>query len=150
MDSGGSKNRRCTARMARSTHRGAPPLGPGFLVKAGYMELVKAGKVPQPSAEGLDIFAGNAVRVAFWAALGVVVVCAAIAPVLFAIRSEDGLTIIVSIVLVVVTWSAVIFSGTVIDLAVASVVYLASMVLFVAVFGVNRIVAAIKGERGQR
>jgi hypothetical protein len=95
----------------------------------------------------LDTFAGNAVRVAFWAALGVVVVCAAIAPVLFAIRSEDGLTIIVSIVLVVVTWSAVIFSRTVIDLAVASVVYLASMVLSVAVFGVNRIVAAIKGER---
>jgi hypothetical protein len=122
-------------------------IGTVILALGGYMELVKAGKAPQPSAEGLDIFAGNAVRVAFWAALGVVVVCAAIAPVLFAIRSEDGLTIIVSIVLVVVTWSAVIFSRTVIDLAVASVVYLASMVLSVAVFGVNRIVAAIKGER---
>jgi hypothetical protein len=85
-------------------------IGTVILALGGYMELVKAGKVPQPSAEGLDIFAGNAVRVAFWAALGVVVVCAAIAPVLFAIRSEDGLTIIVSIVLVVVTWSAVIFS----------------------------------------
>jgi hypothetical protein len=50
-------------------------------------------------------------------------------------------------VLVVVTWSLVYFSRTVIDLAVASIIYLASMVLSVTVFGVTRIIAALRGER---
>jgi hypothetical protein len=118
-----------------------------ILALGGYMELVKAGKVPQPSAEGLGNFAQSGILVTFWAALSVIVVCAAIAPVLFAVRSGDGLTIIVSIVLVVVTWSLVYFSRTVIDLAVASIIYLASMVLSVTVFGVTRIIAALRGER---
>jgi hypothetical protein len=121
-----------------------------ILALGGYMELVKAGKAPAPSydalqeaAQGLGLFGGSAILFLFWAAVTIVVICAAIAPLLFAIRSGDVLTVVVSIVLVVVTWLAVVFSRTVIDLAVASVIYLASMVLSVAVFGVTRVVAAI-------
>jgi hypothetical protein len=100
-----------------------------LLAFADYMELVKAGKVPSPVPEalqealrGVGIFGGGAILAGFWTLVGLAVACAALAPILFAVRSNDTLTIIVSIVLVVVTWAAAVFSRTVIDLAVASVI----------------------------
>lgn len=70
------------------------------------------------------------------AALGIVacVLCAALAPLLFAIRAEDGLTIVISIVLMIATWWLMFASRTMLDMTLAAVIYLANICLSGAVY----------------
>jgi hypothetical protein len=71
-------------------------------------------------------------------AISVIVVCAAIAPILYAARSGDVLTVLVSIVLTTAAIAVFITSKSAIQEILAVLVYLANTVLSVTVYAAHR------------
>lgn len=112
-----------------------------------YVALVLEGKIPPPDLAAVARSVSNTIGVVIEGgtttavALSFVIVAflAAIAPIVFALRSTDIITILISFVLVTVTWFIVFNSRTSIDLALAGIVYLSSMTLSSVVFAAERI-----------
>jgi hypothetical protein len=71
---------------------------------------------------------------------------AAIAPLIYAARSGDLFTIIVSIVALVVCFILISGSRTVIDMVLAAIVYFTSAFISVIMYSTNRIVDQLRGE----
>lgn len=100
------------------------------------------GSIPPPDAQmfqRLSEAVGQTGMVVVAAVIAIIFVLAALAPVVYAMRANDPLTVVISIVLVGITWTLVFVARTSIDTILAALIYLASMVLSVVVFAAKHI-----------
>lgn len=120
----------------------------------GYAYLVSTGDLPKPDLGGIaqqiapSIATGGGVAVVI--ALGVCAALTALAPLVFAARSGDGFTVIITLVMLVVCFFMLSGSRTVIDLMLAAIIYFTSAFIAVIVFASARIEAAIGGVDSNR
>lgn len=126
----------------------------GVVVAVLYATLVNEGKIDPIDTEELFRtlamgFTGIS-AVVIGIVVGLLVIFAALAPIIFAARSGDAFTTMVCIVLTLTTWGLVFLTRTVIDLTLAAVLYLASLTLSAVVFGASRIVDAIRANSRSR
>jgi hypothetical protein len=104
-----------------------------LLILPAYVGLIADGAVPPPDLEAIAKsvlpFAGGALAVALGLGIALIVICAVTAPILFAIRSDDPLTIAISLVLT--TTAIIVFSSAKSSIHdfLAVLIYLANMVL---------------------
>ncbi|RXT34530.1 hypothetical protein [Bradyrhizobium betae] len=113
----------------------------------GYICLVYNGDIPKPD---LDTFAKQVAPSlqtggSLIAALAIAFGCflTAIAPFVYAARSGDFFTVIVSLVALIVCCALLIYSRTVIDMVLAAIVYFTSAFISVVMYSTNRITEAI-------
>jgi hypothetical protein len=78
--------------------------------------------------------------------VGLCFLLAAIAPLIYAARSGDFFTVIVSIVALMVCFILITGSRTVIDLVLAAIVYFTSALISVIMYSTNRIAEAVRGS----
>ncbi len=121
-----------------------------FLIAVPYLGLVWDGQLPPPrwdaivlGIEGVVNHSRDGAGTLLITAIAIVVLLAALAPLVFAIRSGDIVTILVCAVLVTLTWIIALNSRTSIDLALAGIVYLASLTLSAVVFSAHKIGSAL-------
>jgi hypothetical protein len=113
----------------------------------GYFFLVYNGDVPKPDIDALakqiapSLQTGGSVLVGL--AIAVCFFLTAIAPFVYAARSGDFFTFIVSIVALVVCCAMLVYSRTVIDMVLAAIVYFTSAFISVVVYSTTRIAEAI-------
>lgn len=120
------------------------------LLVGGYCYLVYAGDIPKPDIDAIvkQVAPSMATGGSMIAAV-VIVVCVfltAISPFIYAARSGDAFTIIVSVVSLVVCFVVLVSSRTVIDMVLAAIVYFTSALISVAMFSTSRIVDVL-GKR---
>lgn len=120
------------------------------LLVGGYCYLIYTGDIPKPDIEGLvkqvapSMAASGSVVVVV--AFGACALLTAIAPFIYAARSGDAFTVIVSIVALVVFFAMLLSSRTVIDMVLAAIVYFTSALISVVMYSTKRIVAAVEGR----
>ncbi|WP_439359957.1 hypothetical protein [Bradyrhizobium sp. DASA03007] len=114
----------------------------------GYCYLIYTGDIPKPDIDGVVkqvapsmAASGSAVVVI---AFGVCALLTAIAPFIYAARSGDAFTIIVSIVALIVCFAMLVSSRTVVDMVLAAIVYFTSALISVVMYSTSRIVAAVE------
>jgi hypothetical protein len=117
------------------------------LLVGGYIFLIINGDVPKPDIDAImkqiapsistggSAIAGLAIALCFF--------LTAIAPFIYAARSGDFFTVIVSIVALVVCFAMLLSSRTVIDMVLAAIVYFTSALISVVVYSTTRIAATI-------
>ncbi|MGE0522033.1 MAG: hypothetical protein AB7O60_03230 [Variibacter sp.] len=112
---------------------------------AVYFGLVQDGTLPpldvRAMGEALSPALSGTAAIVAGAVLVFVLVCTAIAPILYAIRSGDALTIIVSLVLTTAALAALVSSRTVFDMVISALLYMANLTLSAIVFATSRITA---------
>ena len=118
---------------------------------AGYAHLVSTGVAPPVTPELLrqiEESARNVTRDAtslmIVIAIAVPLLLTALAPFVLAIRSEDVLTVVISIVLMIGVWLLVFTSRTSIDLCAAALIYAANMILSVGMYIAKSVAAAAR------
>lgn len=115
----------------------------------GYAYLVSIGELPKPDFSGIarqvapSIATGGGTALVLL--LGVCGLLTALAPVVFAARSGDAFTVMISIVSLIACLAILGASRTVIDMVLAAIVYFTSAFIAVIVFAAARIEAAISG-----
>jgi hypothetical protein len=92
---------------------------------------------PSLSAGGSAI-AGTAIALCF--------LLTALAPFIYAARSGDFFTVVVSIVALVVCFALLAYSRTVIDMVLAAIIYFTSAFISVVMYSTNHIASALKRE----
>lgn len=112
---------------------------------AGYAYLVSVGDLPRPDLTGVGGSLNTGGSVVLFLVVAVLVVLAAMAPIVYAARSGDVFTFLICIVALVVCIGLFIQSRTVMDQVLAAIVYFTSAFIAVIVFAAARIEAAIKG-----
>lgn len=121
-----------------------------FLAIIVLIAFISEGKLPplDPAAISTWVsnFFGTSVdgvgTIAWFALLALAALLsflAVIAPIIFAVRSSDIITVLISIILVLVTWAIVITTNTITGYTLAGIVYLASITLSAIVFAAERI-----------
>jgi len=116
-----------------------------------YCYLIYTGEVSPPDVRGLaekvapSIASGGSI--ALLVAVGICCLLAAVAPFIFAVRSGDPFTIVVSIVALILCFILLTASRTVIDVVLAAIVYFTSAFISVIVYSTDRIVMAITRGR---
>jgi hypothetical protein len=121
-------------------------IGPLVAAGAVYAGLVNDGTVSPPDLAALARsampIATDAVATLLGLAILFMIACAVLAPLIFAARSGDLLTVVVSIVLTVVALGLLATARSVVHEVLAAVVYLANIVLTATVYGAHRIADA--------
>ncbi|KJC52192.1 hypothetical protein [Bradyrhizobium sp. LTSP857] len=118
-----------------------------FVTAVTYAFLVYNGDIPKPDFDAVvklltpSIATGGSAIVAF--AIAACFFLTAIAPFIYAARSGDFFTVIVSIVALVVCFALIAASRTVIDVVLAAIVYFTSALISVVMYSTNRIAAAV-------
>jgi len=116
----------------------------------GYVWLVYNGDVPRPDLDAFvkqvapSLQTGGSVVAAL--AIAVCFFLTAIAPLVYAVRSGDFFTVLVSIVALVVCFAMLVYSRTVIDMVLAAIVYFTSAFISVVMFSTTRIAEAISKD----
>ncbi|MDD1534577.1 MULTISPECIES: hypothetical protein [unclassified Bradyrhizobium] len=125
-----------------------------LVLVVGYAYLVSIGELPKPDFSAITqqiapsiATGGGTVLVLL---LGVCGLLTALAPVVFAARSGDAFTVMISIVSLIACLAILGASRTVIDMVLAAIVYFTSAFIAVIVFAATRIEAAIAGAGGDR
>jgi hypothetical protein len=120
-----------------------------FVVAAGYAFMVYRGDLPTPDLQEIarQIAPSMSASGSVLGAVAILCCCllTAIAPFIYAARSGDFFTVIVSIVALVVCFALLIYSRTVIDMVLAAIIYFTSALISVVMYSTNRIAAAISG-----
>jgi hypothetical protein len=119
------------------------------MIGAGYAYLVYTGDLPKPNIDAIISqiapavsSSGSTVAVV---AIAICFLLTAIAPLIYAARSGDFFTVVVSIVALVVCFTLLIYSRTVIDMVLAAIVYFSSALISVIMYSTSRIADAIRG-----
>jgi hypothetical protein len=124
------------------------------VIVVGYAYLVSTGDLPKPDVASLAQQIAPSIATGGGAAIALaLVLCAAVtalAPIVFAARSGDPFTIIISVVMLAVCFFMLAGSRTVIDMMLAAIVYFTSAFLSVVVYSTSRIEAALQGRMGGR
>lgn len=81
-------------------------------------------------------------------AVGLCCLLAVLAPLIYALRSGDLFTVVVSIVALVACFTILTFSRTIIDMMLAAIVYFTSAFISVVMFAADRIVKEIRSATG--
>jgi hypothetical protein len=119
-----------------------------------YALLVYRGDLPQPNFDAMakqiapSMFTGGSAVTG--AAIVVCCLLTAIAPFIYAARSGDVFTIIVSIVALVACFVLLVSSRTVIDMVLAAIIYFRSAFISVIMYSTTRIAEAIASAGGTR
>jgi hypothetical protein len=121
------------------------------MVVGFYIFLVYNGDISKPD---LDVIAqkiapsfahgGSAIVVI---AIAFCLFLTAVAPFIYAARSGDFFTVIVSLVALVVCFATLVSSRTVVDMVLAAIVYFTSAFISVVMYSTNRIAEAIGKSR---
>jgi hypothetical protein len=117
------------------------------VIVGGYVFLVYRGDLPKPNVDAIanqiapSLTTGGSVVVA----VAVLACCflTAVAPFIYAARSGDFFTVIVSIVALVVFFALLAYSRTIIDMVLAAIVYFTSAFISVIMYSTSRIANAI-------
>jgi CBS domain containing-hemolysin-like protein len=113
----------------------------------GYAYLVYIGDLPKPDVNAIVNQVAPAVATSgstlAVVAISLCFVLTAIAPFIYAARSGDGFTVVVSIVALVVCFTLLVYSRTVIDMVLAAIVYFTSAFISVIMYSTNRLADAI-------
>lgn len=114
---------------------------------AGYAFLVYTGDLPKPDVSAFVnqvapavSASGSTVAVL---AIGFCFLLTAIAPFIYAARSGDAFTVVVSIVALIVCFTLLIYSRTVIDIVLAAIIYFTSAFISVVMYSTSRIADAV-------
>lgn len=117
------------------------------LIAGGYVFLVYRGDIPKPDFDAFANQVAPSLSTGGSAAAGIaIILCGiltALAPFIYAARSGDFFTVIVSIVALVVCFALLAYSRTVIDMVLAAIVYFTSAFISVVMYSTNQITAAI-------
>jgi hypothetical protein len=109
----------------------------------GYIFLVYNGDIPKPDLDELVNRIAPSLQTGGSAIAGLAIaICfslTAIAPLVYAARSGDFFTVIVSLVALIVCFTLLIYSRTVIDMLLAAIVYLTSAIISVIMYSTSRI-----------
>ena len=122
-------------------------------VIAGYVFMVYNGDLPKPDFEAFakqvapSLSTGGSATAVI--AVGLCCMLTAVAPFIYAARSGDLFTVIVSIVALVVCFVLLTFGRTVIDMVLAAIVYFTSALISVVMYSTSRIASAIEGPLAQ-
>jgi hypothetical protein len=118
---------------------------------SGYAFLVYRGDVPKPNIDQIvsqlaPAFSASGSTIAV---ISIAACCllTAIAPLIYAARSGDFFTVVVSIVALVVCFALLVYSRTVIDMVLAAIIYFTSAFISVIMYSTNRISSQIVGLR---
>jgi hypothetical protein len=123
-----------------------------ILLVGVYFYLVYTGEIPKPNIEGIfnqlapSMTTGSAIALIMVAAC---VLLTAVAPFIYAARSGDFFTVVVSIVALVLCFVMLFYSRTVIDMMLAAIVYFTSAFISVVVYSTARIADALTLREGQ-
>jgi hypothetical protein len=123
-----------------------------ILLVGVYFYLVYTGEIPKPNIEGIfnqlapSMTTGSAIALIMVAAC---VLLTAVAPFIYAARSGDFFTVVVSIVALVLCFVMLFYSRTVIDMMLAAIVYFTSAFVSVVVYSTARIADALTLREGQ-
>jgi hypothetical protein len=123
------------------------------LLAGGYVFLVYRGDIPRPNFQAIADQVAPALSTGGSATVGLIIILCgiltAVAPFIYAARSGDFFTVIVSIVALVACFALLAYSRTVIDMVLAAIVYFTSAFISVVMYSTGQITAAItKGARG--
>ncbi|MCK1600822.1 hypothetical protein IVB02_05150 [Bradyrhizobium sp. 166] len=118
------------------------------MIVGGYFYLVYSGELPRPDLKALTeqlspslTAGGSTVGIL---AIGLCFLLTAIAPFIYAARSGDVFTVVVSIVSLVVCFAILASSRTVIDMVLAAIIYFTSALISVVMYSANRVAAALE------
>jgi len=121
-------------------------IGPLVMAGALYVGLVSDGTVPPPDmqalAQAVVPVATGTLALIVGVTVATIVCCAVVAPVLFAARSGDLLTVLISLVLTTAAIALFSSAKSAIHEILAVLVYLANTVLSVTVYAAHRIAPA--------
>ena len=115
------------------------------VIVGGYAYFVWSGELPNPFAQMPPTAAVNSAAASIlYLAVGLSCLLAVLAPLIYALRSGDLFTIVVSIVALVACFTILTFSRTVIDMVLAAIVYFTSAFISAVMFAADRIVKDIR------
>jgi hypothetical protein len=120
------------------------------LIIGGYSFLVYRGDVPKPDFEAIllqiapSLSAGGSTIAGI--AIALCFLLTALAPFIYAARSGDFFTVVVSIVALVVCFALLAYSRTVIDMVLAAIVYFTSAFISVVMYSTNHIASILKRD----
>lgn len=115
------------------------------VIVGGYAYFVWSGELPNPFAQMPPTAAVNSAAASIlYLAVGLSCLLAVLAPLIYALRSGDLFTVVVSIVALVACFTILTFSRTVIDMVLAAIVYFTSAFISVLMFAADRIVKEIR------
>jgi len=118
------------------------------IVITGYVYFVWSGDLPNPFSQLPSISTINSTGAAVISiAIGICCLLAAIAPFIYAVRSGDIFTVVVSIVALVACFTILTLSRTIIDMVLAAIVYFTSAFISVVMFATARIAKEIRGAK---
>jgi hypothetical protein len=116
-------------------------------VIGGYVFLIYRGDVPKPDFQAIlsqvapSVSVGGSTIAVI--AIGFCFLLTAIAPFIYAARSGDFFTVIVSVVALVVCFTLLMYSRTVIDMVLAAIVYFTSAFISVVMYSTNHIASKL-------
>ncbi|MET3966703.1 hypothetical protein [Bradyrhizobium sp. S3.9.1] len=118
------------------------------MIVGAYFYLVYSGELPRPDIKALGeqiapslASGGSTIGIL---AIGLCFLLTAIAPLIYAARSGDVFTVVVSIVSLVVCFAILASSRTVIDMVLAAIVYFTSALISVVMYSSSRVAAALE------
>lgn len=110
---------------------------------AVYVGLIMDGSVPPPDLQKLAgmFFNGtaSALQMVAVVAIGAAIVMAAVAPIIYAARSHDIITVLISLAMTSAALGMVFIGKTVFDNIIALMIYIANMILAAIVYASHRI-----------
>ncbi|HZP32699.1 MAG TPA: hypothetical protein VFB23_04975 [Candidatus Acidoferrales bacterium] len=118
-------------------------VGPTVVMMAAYVGLVTDGTLPPPDLESIARRVGlgtaTAAQIALALAIIVVATMAAIAPIIYAARANDIVTVLISLALTGSALGMLVLSRTVLDQISALIIYLANLTLSAVVYAAHEI-----------
>lgn len=115
------------------------------VIVGGYAYFVWSGELPNPFAQLPPTATVNSAAASIiYLAIGLCCLLAVLAPLIYALRSGDLFTVVVSIVALVACFTILTFSRTIIDMVLAAIVYFTSAFISVVMFAADRIVKEIR------
>lgn len=119
------------------------------VIVGGYAYFVWTGDIQNPFAQLTAATKVNSAAASIiYLAIGLCCVLAVLAPLIYALRSGDFFTVVVSIVAMVACFTILTFSRTVIDMVLAAIVYFTSALISVVMFAAARIVKEMRSAAG--
>jgi len=117
-----------------------------FVVIIGaYAYFIWTGDLPNPFAQLPPTTTVNSAAASIiYLAVGISCLLAVLAPLIYALRSGDLFTVVVSIVALVACFTILTFSRTVVDMVLAAIVYFTSAFISVVMFAADRIAKEIR------
>jgi hypothetical protein len=116
---------------------------PVAVALAVYIGLLSDGSIPPPNfagiANNIGLGATTAAQIVLVLAILAIGVMAALAPIIYAVRSGDVVTILISLVLTGGAIVMLFISRTVMDQISALIIYLANIILSAIVYAARRI-----------